>query len=931
MKKSLLLIFGGILIISVGAIVLLQDNSASEVEQLRAQHQEFLDNSPFAKTKNLPRDERKSLGLPPNAYNEQMWELMMDPNTGRPHPERVMELQEQLRSQSATERALGDPWVDRGPNNQGGRTRGIMFDPNDTDFNRVFAGGVSGGLWVNDDITDVNSSWTLVPGIGANISVTVIISDPNDSNTFYVGAGESYTQGNAVGRGIWKSTDAGVTWANIFGGYNSANGGSFVNGIFYINDLVARDVGATTELYAAVASAVYAPTINGNSAQFQGLNEMGVYKSTNNGTSWTRFNITHSDTSFKNPNDIEIDINNNVWFTTTSNAFGNPGGDIYKSTDGVNFTLEETISVDFGPPTGVVTASRTELEPSPTDANTFWVAANVNGEADLFSTSDAFATAAVAMNEPNEADTSISDTDYSRNQAFYNLPIEADASGNLYVGGIDLFRSTDSGTTWTQISKWTTDPSRGLDDATTALPVVHADQHAIVFRPGAGNENEVVFGSDGGISYSDDITQANVAIGDLNAIEDRNKDYNTIQFYYGSIIDITGATNDDLAGGTQDNGTQFVLNATPGANGYTDPVGGDGGYTEYDEEGHAITTYPYNTHVFLSLIGGGSYVISTPGPSTNPNGSFINQAELDKNLNILYSNASVGATNRIERTSTFTSGSGSVTNTFLTDAALDANPSAFKVSDYTTTSTTLYVGLTNSKLLRVDTADATPSWNDITGSGFVGSISDIELGESEMEIFVTMHNYGVTSIWYSSDAGATWLSKQGDLPDLPVKCILQNPLLPQQVIIGTELGVWGTEDITVASPTWIQLYNGMSDVTVVDLDVKASDNTILAATHGRGFFTSQFDTGTLTNEDYLLTEDIRIYPKVSNGQITINAKSNLGQASIDVYNLSGQKVFGSELNLNNSSSNIDLAISSGIYILKITGDNYIYNDKIIIK
>ena len=229
-----------------------------------------------------------------------MWELTMDPNTGRPMPERVDKLQQELRNNSSNNRGGGgdsySAWVERGPNNIGGRTRGIMFDPNDTDYNRVFAGGVSGGLWVNEDITDANSSWTLVPGIGANISVTVIISDPNDSNIFYIGSGESYTSGDAIGRGIWKSTDGGVTWSNIFGGFDNADGGQSVNGIFYINDLVARDVNGSTELYTSVAGAFYAES-GGNPNQFLGLNEQGLYKSSDGGTNWTRFTLNESNGS----------------------------------------------------------------------------------------------------------------------------------------------------------------------------------------------------------------------------------------------------------------------------------------------------------------------------------------------------------------------------------------------------------------------------------------------------------------------------------------------------------------------------------------------------------------------------------------------------------------------------------------------------------
>ncbi len=83
---------------------------------------------------------------------------------------------------------------------------------------------------------------------------------------------------------------------------------------------------------------------------------------------------------------------------------------------------------------------------------------------------------------------------------------------------------------------------------------------------------------------------------------------------------------------------------------------------------------------------------------------------------------------------------------------------------------------------------------------FVGSISDIEFGQSESEIFVIMHNYGVTSIWFTSDGGSNWSSKEGDLPDLPVKCILQNTQISNELIIGTELGVWATADYTQANP-----------------------------------------------------------------------------------------------------------------------------------
>ena len=102
-------------------------------------------------------------------------------------------------------------WIKRGPINVGGRTKPAMFDPNDSSNKKVFAGGVSGGLFVNNDISDPESEWQMIPGIPKNLAVSSITYDPNNKNIFYVGTGEIYTRGDALGNGLWKSSDGGVT------------------------------------------------------------------------------------------------------------------------------------------------------------------------------------------------------------------------------------------------------------------------------------------------------------------------------------------------------------------------------------------------------------------------------------------------------------------------------------------------------------------------------------------------------------------------------------------------------------------------------------------------------------------------------------------------------------------------------------------------
>jgi hypothetical protein len=195
-----------------------------------------------------------------------------------------------------------------------------------------------------------------------------------------------------------------------------------------------------------------------------------------------------------------------------------------------------------------------------------------------------------------------------------------------------------------------------------------------------------------------------------------------------------------------------------------------------------------------------------------------------------------------------------------------------------------------------------------------------------------MHNYGVTSIWFTNDGGTTWQNKEGDLPDIPVKSILQNPLIANEVIIGTQLGVWATANYTSSNPTWVRTNNGMSEVPVLDLDLRNSDNTILATTHGRGFFTSQFTAVSLSeNESNLIESGVKVYPTVSNGEIHIKTAFNFGEMQLEVYNISGQKVFNTTVNANNNVTPLSLSLNSGIYLMKFKSDNSEITKKIVIK
>ncbi len=958
----------------VGVVFKSINSSETEVEKLRKQHAEFLKNHPYQKTGELPKKERKAQGLPPNAYFEQKYLSEINPATGVTNKENVYKIQEKLnklRQGLKTPGETGNEWVERGPDNVGGRTRAVIFDPNDGTNETVFAGGVSGGLWKNTNISNSDSKWVRV-GIPDNLAVSCIAVDPNNTQVFYVGTGESFVNGEINGDGLWKSTDGGNSWNRVLGrdiqsptvqynvkltvnspisiakdyiavlsktfgnpvdgsithdivlakddnsdttisstdvndacdnitnaselngkiaivrrgacnfslkalkvqqagakaiivvnnqdnapfsmaagddgpnvtipsimvskvdgekiiselssgsvnitlteeNFDAVNGVSTVSGIHHINDVVVRNNGGVSEVYIAVGDVFYS-----HGTTSLGGDSIGVYKSTD-GENFSKLELPRTNTVKNNyePINIRVASDKSIYVSTTrSSSFGDGGGAVLKSTNGEDFSLLHTVENGL----------RTEIGLSKTNTGVAYLLVQMNDNDNpvkIFKTTDDFTTVTEQV-LPDDVDNGIPSNDFTRGQSFYDLLLRVDPNDDniVYVGGIDLFKSSNGASSWEQISKWSN--NNNLGDLNVSL--VHADQHGLAFS----TSGSMVFGNDGGVYFSNDQGKS---------INSRNNNYNTLQFYTVGVGPLSAFGNKEyFLAGAQDNGTQLISEATSGINSSDKVQGGDGAASFFDVDGtdkYFISNYVYNRSINLYNFNSSNW--TTINEENARNGDFINQEELDSQLNILYSNYSSGSNYLIRRYS------GLLTSTIrkndIDNELMDAEPSVLKISPYTTSSSKLFVGLKNGKVLKVEKAnEGVGSWSDITGDNFVGTVSDIEFGENENQIFVTMHNYGVVSIWYSNDGGNNWLNKEGDFPDIPVKTILQNPLSRNEVIIGTDLGVWKTNNFSSASPNWSQSSNGMSNVIVLDLDLR-DDNTVFAATYGRGIFSGKF-------------------------------------------------------------------------------------------
>jgi uncharacterized protein (TIGR03437 family) len=99
-------------------------------------------------------------------------------------------------------------------------------------------------------------------------------------------------------------------------------------------------------------------------------------------------------------------------------------------------------------------------------------------------------------------------------------------------------------------------------------------------------------------------------------------------------------------------------------------------------------------------------------------------------------------------------------------------------------------------------------------------------------------------VFMTEDQGATWRDISGNLPDIPVNSVAIDPLLAGVIYAGTDLGVFQTTD---GGATWIRLSNGMPKVAVFMLRYHAASRSLIAATHGRGVYRLTLPSRTTTS------------------------------------------------------------------------------------
>ncbi|HMT29594.1 MAG TPA: PKD domain-containing protein, partial [Bacteroidia bacterium] len=402
--------------------------------------------------------------------------------------------------------------------------------------------------------------------------------------------------------------------------------------------------------------------------------------------------------------------------------------------------------------------------------------------------------------------------DFTRGQGWYDLigTVDPNNSNTLFVGGVDIFKTTNGGNSWQQISHWY--GGFGFQE-------VHADQHAIIFEP--GNSNVIYFGNDGGIQRTANGTAT------IPTITSKSDNYNVTQFY-ACAMNPTAYSSQFIAG-AQDNGSQQY--SSLGINSTVEVTGGDGCFTHIDQDQpqYQFTSYVYNNY-YRSTNTGASFN-GIPG---NNNGSFVNPTDYDNVNNNLY--ACFGNGNY------YVILNAPVSNTFTTVTVAAFNSGKVThVSCSPNTANRVFFGLNNGRIVKVDNAHTTtPTAVNITGAGMpTGTVSCIAIENgNDNHLLATYSNYGLNSVWETTNGGTTWTSVEGNLPDMPIRWALFNPNNSAQAIVATELGVWSTDLLNGGATAWAPSNTGMANVRTDMLQIRTSDKLVIAATHGRGLFSS---------------------------------------------------------------------------------------------
>lgn len=865
------------------------------------------------------------------------WELerLKDPSTGQ-IPPNIHRLEKEFASTLPVHQNKAFSWENRGPVNVGGRTRALAMDV--LDENIWLAGGVSGGIWRSQD---AGQTWAKVTNDLDLHSVTSIVQDtrPGHENTWYAGTGEHYAivshvtfEARFSGDGVLKSTDNGLTWSPLTSTQSNTPNTYLVNGDM---DFVWRVVTDPTDM---VNDVVLAAVYN------------GVYRSEDGGATWSQV-LGFTQGSFSAPASDYLDLivtPSGVFYATLSSD--GPDKGIYRSDDGgVTWT-------DIKPSGFPGSWGRMTMAYNPLDDDVIWMFgaassgfANSHGvfryqylSGDGSGTGGSWSDRSAQL--PDNSCTIpglTTDIGALNTQSSFDVhvgvhPVDTNV---IYIAGTSIWRNTDGFTadstnTWIGGYHCSQIPFDSLGWG-LSYPNHHPDQHLLMFQP--SDPSVMINANDGGLYKTVDNLADTVEWIPLN------NGYVTTQFY-AVAIEPGNATSDIVIGGLQDNGTWFT-NTNEFDSTWKYIGSGDGMYCAITEGLDYYITSKQRGKLYLKEIDADGNVLSHEridpegGPLTY---NWANSLRLDPSNNKrLFWNGR----NKLWRLDDLTQvpitmdRTNKEQNHWVVLDSSQTDPQAATITDIEMCETDtgkVWYGTTNGWLYRLDNAYASlpdhPSKVNLTSPDwpFNAYISCVAVNPfNSNQIVVTFANYGVPSIWWTSDGGQTWDDISGNLEENPdgsgagPAVFWAEYYVDGTMFVGTSTGLYTCAWPDSANTVWT-LEPGVGNVPVDHMDFRHSDGYFVVGTHGQGIFSTHLTPGFVSASDYS-KQVLSVYPNPAANQIHVKMPPKA--YAVRVYDLSGRMVL-SKMGMHE----VDLDVSelrSGTYIVHAVSEDQKWTSKFV--
>ncbi|MEN9613205.1 MAG: hypothetical protein RLZZ628_4019 [Bacteroidota bacterium] len=814
-----------------------------------------------------------------------------------------------------------------------GRINCIEFS--NWDANNLWVGTSTGGVWKS---WNGGKQWYNISMTLPIMEISEIAVDQTNSNILYVATGDrdagAYNgTGGYNGSGnrsrLYKTTDGGDSWTQIQANFG---GGIFIWGL-YTHPTRPNEV----------------VVVKAN----------GVYKSTDGGATWNEPLVINRQTEFYFANAASNPINPNRMYVLTleerpanyyifwlnrSDDFGNTWRRMDSITSGINeqsfFNTDMKLAIAPSDPNCVYLSSL-EVDTTHNSVRFGILTRTLDG-------GRTWQDRARYPSVPNLSGWILGDSTDLGSQGIYDMVLAVDPKNKnrVFVSGVDMWGSENGGQSFSKTTFW-------LDALGKSA---HADHHWGEFQPKTGT---FFLATDGGLYKTNHLK-----VGDQAAIVHCYSDsaYNGFRLncyefptqweYAGNgiannefyAIAVSKSNPNFILGGTQDNGTFKYQNGN-----WTSVLGGDG---------LVPLIHPANPNIFYGSVPGGTlfrtsdggrnYKYVTEAMDAVDRGAWLTpMALVEASPNTLiqarekqvWRSTTAGET--WQRISNFPQGRIGNHTTAMEIAPSDGN--IIWTAKWIANN---YLNLEQPTSFLYKTTNAGTSWTNVWSPQFPtypSELTDIAIHPTQPnKIWVTFSAGFVATepnqakkVFYSADAGATWVNLTSGLPPVPVWTIaISAESYDDAIYVGTGVGIFYRDNRTNG---FIEYQNQQmpKGTIVTDLKIHAASRRIYAATHGHGLWRADlYDNPRYAPAAANKAEPsffLSIYPNPSAGMLDIVWENDkIPVESLQIADLMGKIVY-QEADFKGKSLVNLTALANGIYMVQLKTAEAVVTKKILME